>query len=278
MTRQLPAILGTCLIFASGACKREHPQTEPSPPAVQPPAKAPAPAPTPPLPDDNVATFAADPHQHMKAHFVHTIKMQDAVLAANLTEAQAQGRWLATHAEGDAPDSWRPFLKTFQSESSVVANAPTIDAAAAAVSHIAAACGDCHAANHVTPQIGSSPVVGRAPNVKAHMTAQLQALDRLWDGLMIPSDQAWKEGAALLAKVAVSQSALKREGLDKAESAKLLGETLRQLSASAAKATKADRPRAYAELLTTCVACHISVRQPVNTAAVTTANAAPGNK
>ena len=56
------------------------------------------------------------------------------------------------------------------------------------------------------------------------MTAQLDALDRLWDGLMIPSDQAWKEGSALLAKVAVPEKALEKEGLDKADSAKVLAE------------------------------------------------------
>ena len=123
MPRQFAAILGTCLIFASVACKTERPQTRPSPPAPESPGKPLAAAPTPARQDDKVATFTADPHQHMKAHFVHTIKMQDAVLAANLTEARAQGRWLATHDDGDAPDNWRPFLKTFQSESSVVANA-----------------------------------------------------------------------------------------------------------------------------------------------------------
>jgi cytochrome c553 len=92
---------------------------------------------------------------------------------------------------------------------------------------------------------------------------------------MIPSDQAWGEGAKLLAKVAVSQKSLQKEGLDKADSATLLAESLRQLSATAAKATtKGERSTTYAELLSTCVACHVSVRNPLKAAAATVPNPA----
>jgi hypothetical protein len=273
--RNATTVLGALLVVAAGACKSEHPPAVPPPPAAA-AAAPPAPASTSlaaaasaPAPHD-VDTFAADPHRHMKEHFVRAIKMQDAILAANLTEARAQGRWLATHQEGDVPKNWPPFVKAFHSSANAVANASTIDEAAAAVSHVAAACGECHAANHVKPRIGSTPVVGGARNVKAHMAAQLDALDRLWDGLMIPSGEAWHEGATLLARVAVSENALEKEGLDKADSARLLGETLRRLSATADKATSADRPKIYAELVTTCVACHVAVRKPVSTAAVTT--------
>jgi len=278
MTRQLPAVLGTFFILAVGACKTEHRQTEPPQPAA--PAAAPAPAtPTAPAPAaeaaEYVGTFAADPHQHMKAHFVRAMRMQDAVLAANLSAAQAQGRWLASHQEGDVPKNWPPYLKAFHSGANAVANAATIDDAAAAISQVAAACGACHAANHVKPKIGTTPIIGPARNVKAHMTAQIEALGRLWDGLMIPSDQAWQEGATLLASVAVPEKALEKEGLDKADSAKLLGETLRRLSASAAKSSKADRPLTYAQLVSTCVACHVAVRKPVSTTAATTTTAPP---
>jgi cytochrome c553 len=224
-----------------------------------------APAPV----DDPVVDFAADPHHHMKAHFVRAMKMQDAVLSGNLGAAQVQARWLASHDKEEAPEGWHPYLKTFQTQASAVANAASIDDAAAAVAQIARACGDCHAANHAKPKFGSSPVIGKAANVKAHMTAQLEALDRLWDGLVIPSDKAWTEGAGLLAHVAVPQKALQKEGLDKADSATLLAETLRRLSSSAAKAGKSDRPQTYAQLLTTCVACHVSVRNPLQAAAAT---------
>jgi hypothetical protein len=269
--RKFPAFVGTFLLLAAGACKKE-------PPAAAPPA-SPAPPPADPAPPaasapakDTVVSFTADPHRHMKEHFTRATKMQDAVLAGNLSQAQAQARWLANHKE-ETPDSWQPYVMTFQSEASAVADAKSIDQAAAAVGRLAADCGDCHAAHKAKPHIGSSPIVGPAGSVKEHMTAQLEALDRLWDGLMIPSDQAWTEGAKLLAKVAVSQRSLQKEGLDKADSATVLAESLRQLSASAAKATtKGERSTTYAELLSTCVACHVSVRNPLRAAAATVPN------
>jgi hypothetical protein len=264
-------LLGTSLLLGAGACKKEAPPAAPpaataAPPASPAPPAAPAPA------GDKVVSFTADPHRHMKEHFTRATKMQDAVLAGSLSQAQVQARWLAGHKE-ETPDSWQPYVMTFQSEAGAVVDAKTIEQAAAAVSRLAADCGDCHAAHKARPGIGSSPIVGRAGSVKEHMTAQLQALDRLWDGLMIPSDQAWGEGAKLLAQVAVSQKALQKEGLDRADSATLLAESLRRLSASAANAaTKGERATTYAELLSTCVACHVSVRNPIKAAAATAAN------
>jgi cytochrome c553 len=201
--------------------------------------------------------------------------MQDAVLAGNLSQAQVQARWLAAHQE-QTPDSWQPYVMTFQSEASAVADAKTLEKAAAAVGRMAADCGDCHAAHEAKPNIGRAPIVERGRSVKEHMTAQLEALDRLWDGLMIPSDQAWNEGAKLLAEVAVPRKSLDEEGLDKADSATLLAESLRTLSASAAKATtKGERSTTYAELLSTCVACHTSVRNPLKAASATAPSPGP---
>jgi cytochrome c553 len=272
MTRKLPILFGTFLLLGAGACKKEPAPaapaaTPPAPPAAPAPAAA-APAPAAAVPaKDPVVSFTADPHRHMKEHFARATQMQDAVLAGNLGQAQVQARWLASHKE-ETPESWRPYARTFQSQASVVADAKTIEEAAAGIGRMAATCGDCHAAHKAKPNIGSTPIVGKAGSVKEHMTAQLEALDRLWDGLMIPSDQAWGEGAKLLAKVAVPQKSLQKEGLDKADSATVLAESLRTLSASAAKATtKGERSTTYAELLTTCVACHVSVRNPIRAAA-----------
>jgi hypothetical protein len=266
--RQLVVILGTSLILASGACKTEKSKVEPPSP-IQPSAQgaptpaAPVAAPAPAAEEEAVADFAADPHEHMKAHFVRALKLQDAVLAVNLSAAKVQGRWLATHDSSDAPEGWRPYLKTFQAEAKVVADATSVADAAVAVSHIAAACGDCHVANHAKPKMGGVPLFKKAASVKDHMADQIEALYKLWTGLVIPSDQAWREGAALLAKVAVTQKALTKEGLDKADSTKILAETLQTLSAKAGQAAKADRAQTYADLLTTCVACHTAVRTPV---------------
>ncbi len=271
MTNKLSIYLGTFLLLGAGACKKEAPPAEPPAASPAPPANPAPPAAAAPA-KDTVVSFTADPHRHMKEHFARATQMQDAILAGNLSQAQVQAKWLASHNE-ETPDSWQPYVRTFQSQASAVAEAKTIDEAAAAVGRMAATCGDCHAAHQARPNIGSAPIIGHVGSVKEHMTAQLEALDRLWDGLMIPSDQAWREGAKLLAKVAVPQKSLRKEGLDKADSATLLAESLRTLSASAAKATsQGERSTTYAGLLTTCVACHVSVRNPIKAASAAAPN------
>jgi hypothetical protein len=264
--RRNAAIIATSLTLTAAACKTEQPKAEPPPP-VPVAAAAPAPAPAPPA-DQGVPAFAADPHKHMKAHFVRALRMQDAVLAGKLDDAKELARWLATHDDrAEAPSGWRPYLATFQAQAKAVVDAHNIDDAAVAVGQIAAACGDCHANNHAKPSIGGVPILKKAATVKQHMSAQIAALDKLWAGLVVPSDRDWHDGAALLASVAVTQKALAKQGLEKTDSAKLLAETLQRLSAGAGAAPKADRPQVYAELLTTCVACHTTVRAPVTTAA-----------
>jgi hypothetical protein len=263
--RRLVATIAASLTLTAAACKKEQPKAEPPPPV---PAAAPTPAPAPAAPaEEAVPDFAADPHHHMKAHFVRALRMQDAVLAGKLDDAKAQARWLATHDDrAAAPEGWRPYLATFQVQAKAVVDAATIDDAAVAVGQIAAACGDCHANNHAKPQFAGPPIFKKAATVKQHMSAQIAALDKLWAGLVVPSDRAWQEGSALLASVVVTEKALAKQGLDKADPAKLLAETLRKLSATAGGAPRAERPQVYAELLTTCVACHTTVRAPVTTA------------
>ena len=265
MTRlDIVATLLTCGLVSS-ACKTQQPNppSPPSEPAVRtaPPAP-PAPPPSPPAPGEPTeAELAADPHTHMKAHFAHALKLQDAVLAGKLDDAKAQGRWMTEHETSEVPAGWKPYIPEFRARSKAAADAKSLDEAAVAVSYIAASCGACHAANKITPHIGESPITHSAKSIKEHMVYQVQAVNKMWEGLIVPSDVAWKEGADVLSKVAVSDKALAKEKKDGVESAKLLATTLRRLSATAGKAAKNDRPQAFADLLTTCVACHGAVRK-----------------
>jgi len=266
MTRlDIVATLLTCGLVSS-ACKTQQPNppSPPSEPAVRTAPTAP-PAPPPAQPaateEPTAAELAADPHTHMKAHFAHALKLQDAVLAGKLDDAKAEGRWLTAHETSEVPAGWKPYIPEFRARSKAAADARSLDEAAVAVSYIAASCGACHAANKITPHIGESPITRSAKSIKEHMVYQVQALNEMWDGLIVPSEVAWKEGANVLSKVAVSDKALAKEKKDGVESATLLATTLRRLSSTAAKAARDDRPRAFADLLTTCVACHSAVRK-----------------
>jgi hypothetical protein len=72
---------------------------------------------------------------------------------------------------------------------------------------------------------------------------------------------AWRESASLLGKVIVNEKDLENEHKDQIESAKLLAETLKQVSANAFKIARDYRADAFADLLTTCATCHAVVRR-----------------
>ena len=225
-------------------------------PTVSPPALSTA------IAAETLPEVSADVHSHMKAHFVHALRLRDAVLAGDLGTAKAEGHWLRSHDQGAVPSSWEAHLAPFQEAARVAERAETVEVAAAAVGQIAEGCGGCHAALHARPALGSAPIVRKAPSVKAHMAAHMAALDKLWSGLITPSDEEWKDGAALLAKLVVTQNVLRKAHVEPTGSVKMLAETLQQLSRTAATTAPADRATAFSDLLTTCVGCHTTVRHP----------------
>ena len=78
------------------------------------------------------------------------------------------------------------------------------------------------------------------------------AADRLWEGLIAPSDQAWLSAAELLleAPLALADS-------QHTDQTRALTERVRGLGLEARSAARSgDRARIYAEFLGTCAVCH----------------------
>jgi len=263
MTRWHAAVVfGTAsVVLAVPSCKPKDPPAPMTEVARAAPARAAAEAPLPAQPEmpEPAVDVAREPHAHMKAHFVHAAQLRDAALSGDLTTAKAEAHWLSAHRETGAPPSWKENLEAFHVAAQVVENASTLEEAAGAVGQLGASCGACHRALDAHPTVGASPFVRRAPGVKGHMAAHLAALERLWNGLIVPSDRAWKEGATLLAHMVVPEKTLEKAGVKPAGAVKMLAETLRQLSRTAATASVDQRPAAFADLLSTCVGCHTSV-------------------
>jgi len=266
MTRWHAAVVfGTAwVVLAVPSCKPKNPPatTREVPLAVAARAVADASIPARVEMPEPVVDVSREPHAHMKAHFVHASQLRDAVLSGDLSTAKAEAHWLGAHRETGAPPSWKESLEGFHVAAQVVENASNVEEAAGAVGQLGASCGACHRALDAHPTLGASPFVRRAPGVKAHMAAHLAALERLWNGLIVPSDRAWKEGATLLAQMVVPEKTLAKAGVKPAGSVKMLAETLRQLSRTAATTPVDQRPAAFGDLLSTCVGCHTSVHNP----------------
>jgi hypothetical protein len=83
------------------------------------------------------------------------------------------------------------------------------------------------------------------------------ATERLWEGLYVPSDEAWDAGAKALSAAPFPSDVLKQGGTYARTAA---ADFARLVVKAPAKRTPLDRAGLYAELLLTCGSCHRAMR------------------
>ena len=190
---------------------------------------------------------------HMERHFDEVEAVKAAVIAGDLATAQQQAEWLASHeAVAGLPGDWEPYVAQMQAAARDAADAADIAAAGTATADMALACGACHTA---VAQITAFAFMGQpeAAGVTGHMARHGWAMDRMWKGLIGPSNEAWMEGV---------------QGFDESplqggsEQTLALGMRIHELGAQGAEAADpAARAAIYAEMLTTCAGCHTAAGQ-----------------
>lgn len=188
----------------------------------------------------------------MYAHFQQVGDIHTAVILGDVGATRAPARALANarHEYGaEAGDSW----DLMQAEARVIQAQTQISDIALSVARMGLACGACHLALDEGPVMrpGEAPPRSRSPS--AHMEQHQWALDRLWEGLVGPSEAAWAAGGGALAIEALN---LGPPGNRPPETDRLaaqihdLGEEARSTS------DWKDRADIYGRLLQSCARCH----------------------
>lgn len=246
--------------------------TSPAPTSAPPPATATAssaPVAEPPAADAGVADAApveataeedtsGTPRERlMRAHFKETAEIRKAVidgaLAATVKPAEALGNMKAL---GTIQKGWKPSIDALRTAAQRFGQSPDLPGAAAAISDIGVACGSCHkAAGGPKVEVGTPPAADKT--LAGQMKRHAWATERLWEGLYVPSDAAWKAGADALAGEEFPKEVLAKGGVH-ARSAAVRFASL--VPTAGAKKSPADRAKLYAELLETCSACHMAAR------------------
>jgi mono/diheme cytochrome c family protein len=194
----------------------------------------------------------------MKDHFDQASQARDAVVRGQLALAEAPLTWLGQHGFAkDLPADWRPHIDRMQQAAVEATKLSTLAAAAAGVSAMASECGACHQALSRGPELeptglesddSTKPLSAQAA-LQHRMDEQLWGIERMWEGLVIPSDHAWREGAKSLGE-------LKAHPLVAAKLRARL-ERVRSLGVEASAASNAElRARSYARILAECGSCH----------------------
>jgi cytochrome c553 len=193
---------------------------------------------------------------HMHENFDLLRAIEKLLVHGKLDEARILARSIA-----QAPDE--PGLAHFaapatavRERASALAGASSLDEALRAEAQLAQACADCHAAAGVLPELREPPrVPADQPTIEARMTRHLWATDRLWEGIVAQSDDAWRAGLDVLAATPLPAAG---SDVNRAKLAK----QLQRLATDARQAQVGDRARNYGEILATCAACHTAPAAP----------------
>jgi hypothetical protein len=199
----------------------------------------------------------------MTEHFTRAGQLYAAVAAGNLDSVRDRAQAILDHESGEGlPARSMGYVDELRSFTSLAARAPDVESAAIAVARVGAACGACHTAlkegpryhpDQLTPPPDEAAVAGR-------MHRHRWAADRLWEGLIGPSDASWRAGALVLRDAALHTDALTRD-VAQYEQVTKLAWTVHEIGARADLETDWRRRSAlYGELLGTCARCHSLLR------------------
>lgn len=193
------------------------------------------------------------PADHMSSHYSQVDRIQEAVVAGELDAVRGPARWISTHKGSEFPAAAGPSLETMRNEGRIMlAQTHTLEIART-LGRMGVACGDCHTAldAEVRFPVEEPPHTSQVP--AEHMIRHAWAVDRLWEGLVGPSDASWRAGAGALVHMPVD--------FGDNDQANRLAERVHQLTT---KATEATTPKAraevYGDLLETCSLCHGALR------------------
>lgn len=201
------------------------------------------------------ASVARSARADMLRHYADAEEMRRSLVTGRLGDYHAA-------AAAVARDEWKPaavdekriFLDGIRSAASAAQAAPTLAAGAVALGSLGEVCASCHLQSG-RPEVPLAPE-DSSPRPDARMFAHAVAADRLWAGLILPSDASWMSGVQLLAAAASDSD-------DSA--ARAASQRLRALGQEGRSASVAERGRIFADVLIACSSCH--EREAVSTPA-----------
>lgn len=193
---------------------------------------------------------------HMKEHYNRVRVVEAAVVRGDLEAVKEPATWLAAHeASKELDKASASQVSMMRQAARKAAEATDIPTAANATASMLAACGECHRAAAVVPPmaaVGGTQLGG----VVGHMLKHQQAIDRMANGLVIPSAAEWKAGAEELKAVPLRSSDLPRDPKLTREVA-AAEDRVHMLAEQAASATEAQaRVNTYAQIISACAQCH----------------------
>lgn len=205
----------------------------------------------------HAAVQASPVASHMKEHFRQVDAVQQAVIRGDLESAREPAQSLAEHQEpAGLPAATASQVTAMQTAARQVINATDVRGAAAATASMAASCGTCHKAAGAHPALAEPSQPKVTEGTVGHMLAHQRAVDLMYQGLIVPSDELWKKGADMLKGAPLEKGKLPDD--PKLTSAiRAAEDQVHKMADRAARASTLDaRSEVYGELISGCATCH----------------------
>ncbi|MCB9759940.1 MAG: hypothetical protein H6739_08920 [Alphaproteobacteria bacterium] len=215
------------------------------------------------LPTPDAEGSVPDLRIHMTEHFAHLDAARWGFVMGDQAMAARELDWIFSHNNAeDLPEGWHERVADMRRAASAARDAEDLQGTAAGIAALGASCGSCHAwagAEVVLPE-GPPPPWGE-PGLQGHMARHRWAVDRLWQGLLGPSDDAWAAGLVGLQEMPLGTSDLAGDAEELAHESQALADRVHELSEAGGQAADLDaRAKVYGELLEVCADCHKQVR------------------
>ena len=239
------------LAVALCACGKSEPRPESQTPSEVFPVPAP---PARPAPVDGGL------QAHMRDHFESIRSIERAIVVGDLPQARDQAVKLASHQSNPEIESYSQEVQAVRDAAAAIAASETHADMAIGAAVLASQCGHCHLLTSSITSFEWTEAPASNQSGAERMQRHRWAMDRLWEGLVGPSEQSWTAGAALLGQAPASATGLPLGDMSEGD-AKARLTNLAELGRKASSATdQAERTAIYGELLATCSACHTTVQ------------------
>ena len=205
---------------------------------------------------DNPSEVASHMHEHLER--ISEIKKQ--IIRGNLDGVNDPATWLAEHESvSGLPKNFEPYVELMRNYAHQVLAAPDLSAAAVAVSRMARTCGNCHLVNEIEIEFSDEQTPADWSDTITHMQRHQWAADRLWEGLIAPSDTAWSRGTDMLVDVPLGPTDV-LDGTTSVANATAIDEIARRVHLLGGQGTNTRTPDSrsvlYGEILGLCADCH----------------------
>lgn len=194
--------------------------------------------------------------QLMGNHFGEADLIRIAVIAGRLADAIKPAHKLLYASEVESlPVTWKGAVQRMQDSAERLKGSNDMVMAAASTADIGTSCGYCHQrlGGPTVPQL-TPPSSDRS--VEGRMAQHVWATERLWEGLYVPSLDAWNAGMEILSSAPFPDEVFQQRGMY----ARTAADDFARIVARAPRKAGAEaQAETYAALLATCATCHLAV-------------------